>query len=78
MPQSKKDIRNAQQRKAKAEGTETKLTKSGHPVKAEKPKNKCMKCLKEFVMHPKNKKEQIEHHANKHPKETFDACFPGY
>eukprot|EP01134_Creolimax_fragrantissima_P008101 CFRG8101T1 len=78
MPQSKKDLRNAAQKKAKAEGTDVKLTKSGAPVKAAKPKNKCTVCMKEFVMNPKNRKEQEEHAGAKHPKEAFSKCFPDY
>jgi len=77
MPASKKTLRNQQQKTNKAAGIGDEKGRIASSQKADKVMVACSICKQEIRMIKKN--EQAKQHVDtKHPKETFDKCFPGY
>ncbi|KAI8609027.1 hypothetical protein BC830DRAFT_1152683 [Chytriomyces sp. MP71] len=72
MGASKKDLRNKKNKILEAAGLRTPLTHSGVPVKPAKPTYPCTIC--KATMPSIN---DTVAHVNKHPKNTYNECFPG-
>ena len=71
MPQSKKDMRNKENKKLEAAGLKVPLTKSGVPVKPAREMKQCTICKAELVASASVGLKQ--HAENKHPKATYEV-----
>jgi len=69
MPQSKKDLRKLKQKKDAEQGIV-------HLKKAPNTEAKCTQCNLTYRTTKRNV-EIFQHAAAKHPKNTFEECFPG-
>jgi len=77
MPQSKKDLRAAKQKKNKELGIGDDKGRIASNIKEANTMATCTICKQTIRMVKKN--EQAKAHVeNKHSKSTFEQCFPGF
>ncbi len=76
MGATRKDKKKAAQSRAIKDGTYVEKEASGKPKKAPPPSTVCALCKKDFHNVEKDKQQLASHVDSKHPKNTYEECFP--